>query len=612
MRTTRPLPLFPPASAGVPERLLAAVLVLAVPGALTQAGDIFVDDDGSPGAGGTSFADAIPDLQHALALAVSGDRIFVAVGAYTPHPSDPSQSFFLKDGVALYGGFDGTESTLTERAGLFQQTVLWKSRHVLQGVSVTSTAVLDGFRIEQGVAVSATSGTLSADGGGLRLVNSSPVVRNCFFALNKALGASTSLGNSGGGGYGGAASISGGSPTFSLCVFEGNRAEGGETFTKPSPGGFASGGAVFNDGGQVSFRHCSFFGNEAIGGDSNGFDEQFFFGDYGGDARGGAISSIGGSLTLDHCLFASNRTSGGFGFNAPGFGEGGAVHATPAALTNCTVHGNVADTVGGVSISGSVENSVLWNNVDNGVSLFGAQLAGTVALSFSDVEGYTPAAGGVGNFSLDPKFVDPDGVDWVAGTADDDLRLLPDSPCIDAGSNALVAADLADIDEDGDVGEPVPLDLALQPRFVDRSATPDTGAGGVAIVDLGPLEHATLCQPDLGFGGGMLHLSLCGDELTLPGSIADIAVTGATAGDAIFLVLGTNAAPTPFYDGFLVPVPPAIVVSGLVAGPGGALHISVKGKGGPPIAVYVQCIAVGGATGAMVRLSNALAVGVGA
>jgi hypothetical protein len=41
--------------------------------------------------------------------------------------------------------------------------------------------------------------------------------------------------------------------------------------------------------------------------------------------------------------------------------------------------------------------------------------------------------GGVGNSGVDPMFVDPVGPDGIAGTEDDDLRVLPGSPAINAG-----------------------------------------------------------------------------------------------------------------------------------------------------------------------------------
>jgi hypothetical protein len=51
-------------------------------------------------------------------------------------------------------------------------------------------------------------------------------------------------------------------------------------------------------------------------------------------------------------------------------------------------------------------------------------------VDYSDVEGGWP---GTGNLNLDPLFVDADGPDGVYGTPDDDMHLLPTSPCIDAG-----------------------------------------------------------------------------------------------------------------------------------------------------------------------------------
>ena len=82
----------------------------------------------------------------------------------------------------------------------------------------------------------------------------------------------------------------------------------------------------------------------------------------------------------------------------------------------------------------------------------------------------------MGNISDDPLCVDADGADDVAGTEDDDLRLLPGSPCIDAGSNGAVPVDVL-------------TDLDGLPRFIDDPLTGDTGAGAPPVVDMGAYEY---------------------------------------------------------------------------------------------------------------------------
>lgn len=69
--------------------------------------------------------------------------------------------------------------------------------------------------------------------------------------------------------------------------------------------------------------------------------------------------------------------------------------------------------------------------------------------------------------SVDPEFLDP---------AARNLRLMSTSTLIDAGSNALVGADEADVDEDGDPLETLPLDLDLHRRIED------------SVVDMGAYE----------------------------------------------------------------------------------------------------------------------------
>lgn len=54
--------------------------------------------------------------------------------------------------------------------------------------------------------------------------------------------------------------------------------------------------------------------------------------------------------------------------------------------------------------------------------------------------------GGVGNSAEDPLLVDPDGFDDIPGTEDDNLRLLPGSPAINAGDPAPDLSPSTDLD----------------------------------------------------------------------------------------------------------------------------------------------------------------------
>ncbi|NLX72835.1 MAG: DUF1565 domain-containing protein, partial [Bacteroidales bacterium] len=130
-------------------------------------------------------------INEAISAAQPGDEIWVAEGVYKPTGStDRSISFVLKEGVALYGGFKGNESSREERDPYTNETILSgnigdqsssddNSHSVVKadGTSnlITEATVLDGFIIEDGK-------TLTPDvGAGLHLVKASPRVVNVWF-----------------------------------------------------------------------------------------------------------------------------------------------------------------------------------------------------------------------------------------------------------------------------------------------------------------------------------------------------------------------------------------------------------------------------------------------
>src|SRR4051794_31523633 len=81
---------------------------------------IYVNKNALGANDGTSWADAYTNVQEALA-ATSVGEIWVAKGTYYPDEgtgianNDRTASFNLKNNVALYGGFAGTETGRSQR-----------------------------------------------------------------------------------------------------------------------------------------------------------------------------------------------------------------------------------------------------------------------------------------------------------------------------------------------------------------------------------------------------------------------------------------------------------------------------------------------------------------
>jgi hypothetical protein len=426
---------------------------------------------------GSSWADAYLIVQDALSAAAANTEIWVAQGVYhtdevgMPKP-DPAASFQLQNDVALYGGFTGTESAREQRDWQAHVTVLSgdidgndtrdahgvvtdtthivgsNAYHVVDGSATTGSAVLDGFFITAGQA----DGTgANNDGAGIYISGGSPTLRNLVLSGNLADGP-------GGGIY------STGNPALTRVTFTGNAAG-------------ADGGGMHNDGGSPTFSDVVFSGNQAgnmggglyhLTGDATLTGVIFSGND--AEANGGGMVNYQGILTLVNGLFSGNSADNGGGlFN----------YQSDATLTNVTLSRNTATFPGGGLLnhdSGFVKltNCILWENSSQVSNEAGA----TSIILYSLVQDGCPDGSTCDHLQFgDPRFVDPDGADDVSGTLDDDLRLRPDSPAIDAGSNTAVPGS-------------VTTDLAGAARFVDVPSVLDTGGGSAPIVDVGAYEAA--------------------------------------------------------------------------------------------------------------------------
>jgi len=518
------------------SRILLLVLLMLGAASVAHAQAVRYVDHAATGANdGASWADAFTTLQDALSASArgSGDEIWVAAGTYRPDQGqavtegDRSASFQLKSNVALYGGFNATEATRAERHWQANVTILSgdllgndnenvdleeptrqdNSYNVVIATDVDPWTVLDGFTVTGGNAVNQDEpsgrGLL---GGGLvldhlahRFETTRPRFAHLIFEANAA-------GFRGGGVY---LRIRG--FDFEYVTFRNNVAP--------------EGGGLYHDGSIATLRHAVFIGNRAGVGGAMTVESgemrlrQVTLQDNIAESWAGGLQLDAARLMLLNGVFAGNhalRFEGGamvaneavatlvnvvFTGNTAGQDGGAYVNgASHVSLTNVTFSGNRAGRRGGalysdggfegfedIDLAATVDNTIFWGNTaaEHGPEIYNARghrpthlllrhslLAGGLAEGMDD-EG--------GNVFSDPLFVDPDGPDDVPGTLDDDLRLQRGSSAIDAGANDALPADSLDFDGDGDVLEPLPIDLDSHQRIFD-------GGSGMTVVDLGAYE----------------------------------------------------------------------------------------------------------------------------
>jgi parallel beta-helix repeat protein len=235
------------------------------------------------------------------------------------------------------------------------------------------------------------------------------------------------------------------SPTISRCVVRGNQADD-------------YGGGMFSYLGAPMLANCAFVGNSA--------------------AYGGAVYAEESSPMLANCIFINNTA------DLDGGGMYYYYDCSPT-LSNCTFTMNSATNGKALACDSfpfpfpntlNAANCIFW---DGGGEIWNAD-ASTITITCSCVQDTDPDDAsvypGTGNIDDDPLFTEPNGLDDIAGTEDDDLRLSSGSPCIDAGDNTAVSE---------------PNDLDGNPRIVDSDGD------GNSVVDMGAYESPLAYVGDL-------------------------------------------------------------------------------------------------------------------
>ena len=139
--------------------------------------------------------------------------------------------------------------------------------------------------------------------------------------------------------------------------------------------------------------------------------------------QGGLLGDFRGDLSPPHrqLQFAGNKALIGLDPDLGEYGhEGSALAFCDGLIENNTIVNNAADQGGSTlyKCPGTIRNCIIWDNAA------GSQLSECSEPTYSCIQHWT--GDGEGSISQDPRFVDAD---------NGNFRLLPASPCIDAGFN---------------------------------------------------------------------------------------------------------------------------------------------------------------------------------
>jgi len=429
---------------------------------------IYVDRDASGAGDGSSWANAYTNLQTAIDNATGSDRIWIAEGTYKPTRERPGKVFFdalsyrkkafvipsEKDGLKLYGGFDGTETALAQRDPTAHRVVL-SGDIGRPGVGpdpdgtfepdVDSDASVSGETV-----VDPTPGTRSTTDhlrGRFRRGNVEDGFQaNAYHVVWMESGLSRST------------VLDGVTVTGGLAVEQVYDLGVGDFFDGEQR---SYGGGLYCDGCSATIRGVTFQGNHAhergggayvASGGSPLFVNTVFWGNNAGERPPTFEKEDSATYQPFEWILKYPQSSGIPPGTAPydsgpkADGSGGALYdAGSAEVVNATAYQNTPDAFNGAS----VENSVT-------------------------------IVGGSENFDLDPD--SPGFLQITSETAG----------AVATGDASLLPPDGEDLDGDGDTGEPLPLDARgaarIQGGALDRGALESGFAPAAPVASPGALQ----------------------------------------------------------------------------------------------------------------------------
>ncbi len=372
------------------------------------------------------------DLKYAFTQVISGNEIWVAAGTYTPGTLQVD-TFQLKNGVAVYGGFTGAETSRNQRDALHHITILSgdlahndlpnfvnkndNCYHVVTGSGTDNTALLDGFTISGGYANSSTPNNF---GGGIFNVSGNPTLNNLIFSGNVAR-------MGGGGGMYNEYS----SPLMTNILFDNNLAE-----KHSSWGGW--GGGIYNAMSSPVLKNIMFSSNQAISLEN------------GSGGWGGAVYNYQSSPTFINATFYSNHAGSGGGV----FNDQSNPLFTNVTFSENSVYvfpewsGGAGGGIFNKDSNPEIRNTIMWGNT----ALTEAQLYNDTTsapiIRYSILESGCPAGSTCLNNILDDPLLGEAG-NYSGFTLT--IPIEPNSPAIDSGNNTYCpATDQREINRPGD------------------------------------------------------------------------------------------------------------------------------------------------------------------
>jgi hypothetical protein len=362
---------------------------------------IYVDASKTSGLNnGTSWENAYTSFQSALNEAVSGDQIWTAKGTYKPsYAYDLTNTsryyhFRMINGVAIYGGFAGIETAVSQRTDY--------------RVGGANETILSGDLNDDDM-VTGAGATLSFSNNG----------ENCYHVFFHP--SVLALNNS--------------------AILDGFTIKGGNA----NGGSFTNGGGIYNDISSPTLINLSIINNCAYPHGGGVFNSEcspilinLLIENNAASIHGGGFYNSSASPILTNVKISNNIANMGGGI----FNE-----SSSPSLTNVTISGNFAPYGGGIfnnnSSSPTLSNSIVWGNT---ASINGSQIfinhPSTTTFNFSCYSSEPGDLYGAGTFVTtnnniisNPKFVN--------STAND-YRIFGNSPCVNTGNNSY-NAEITDI-----------------------------------------------------------------------------------------------------------------------------------------------------------------------